>query len=1074
MRIISKAMRMFVALALIVAMVFTYSFSYSYAATDSNYGYVNSSAGLNVRKGPSTNFGQSTMLKNNSKVTIYEEKFVSSSSSSKSKIWLAINSSKNQYVRSDYIDGVHYSVRKGVTTVDLNYRKGAGVGMKRAGTFKKGQKISVVCDAKTHDNHSWYKVKVGSKYYYVSSKYVTLNSTSTPTPTPSPTKPEDNNNSEFNCRVTGSVNASFGLNVRKGPATNYAKVGHLSDNLGVNIYSEKFVSSNNYSNSYVWLKIDNTNEKYVRSDFVDKVKYQATQGQITKSTSYKYGAGDSMKNAGTFKTDEKINVVCKSYSKENTLWYKVKVGSKYYYVIAKNVSFTIKPDAPVEKPIEKPDTPVEKPADKNVLITEGKVNASYGLNVRKGPSVGTSQVGSLTDNQAINIYEEEFVSDTSYSQDYVWLKIDNKNDKYVRSDYVDNIVYHSTYGKTTTYLNYRIGAGTKMTKVGMLEKDKTIEIVAKAKSNSNQLWYKIKHNGLYYYVSAEFVDLNDGLTPEEPSGTTTPPVMQEKEFEAFMTKEGFPESYKVKLRELHAAHPSWVFYAQQIKIPYESVIDKEAKTGASSPSLISYIYPDSYKSVADGDYAFGKYTKTKANGSKNGVFIYNNAEFAIVDEIFTSDTAAWSKVEFNGQTGYIESSDIRDAKYKTVQGTANIRTNVRKGASTKTAVLGTFPKGEKFEIALLVTASNGTKWYKIKYGNSYAYIHEPNLDIKGSTSKGTGKIDKETYISHDAGGWKAADRSAVSYYMDPRNFLNTNDIYMFEDLAFHPEYQTEELVGKIISGTQLSSKGFKASWFVEAGQKYKVSPVHLAARAKVETGGGSGVALSGTPFNYNGGNFSGIYNPYNIGASSCSNPVLKGLYWAATGTSYQRPWNDKRKSVIGGAQFISSGYINNNQNSMYTQKFNVANGLTRVATHQYMTNITAPLQESAAVRNQYKNLGITNETLTFIIPVYQNMPTKAVNKPTAAGNNNCFMSMISVDGYEFTKPFDKDSTTYTLSKTLGSSVSSINIKAYPNAKDAVVSGAGVVNIKTGKNEIKIKVNSSSGKIKTYTIIVNKK
>ncbi len=85
-------------------------------------------------------------------------------------------------------------------------------------------------------------------------------------------------------------------------------------------------------------------------------------------------------------------------------------------------------------------------------------------------------------------------------------------------------------------------------------------------------------------------------------------------------------------------------------------------------------------------------------------------------------------------------------------------------------------------------------------------------------------------------------------------------------------------------------------------------------------------------------------------------------------------WNTKQTAIDGAAKFLASGYINNKQNTMYLERFNVANGASRVATHQYMTNIMAPYSESLTTKNAYSSYGITNEALVFLIPVYTNMP----------------------------------------------------------------------------------------------------
>ena len=78
----------------------------------------------------------------------------------------------------------------------------------------------------------------------------------------------------------------------------------------------------------------------------------------------------------------------------------------------------------------------------------------------------------------------------------------------------------------------------------------------------------------------------------------------------------------------------------------------------------------------------------------------------------------------------------------------------------------------------------------------------------------------------------------------------------------------------------------------------------------------------------------------------------------------------------GAAQYIASGYISKKQNSIYFQRFNVANGLSNVGTHQYMTNTMAPYSEAYITKSSYAKMGITGESIAFIIPVYKNMPAK--------------------------------------------------------------------------------------------------
>ena len=73
---------------------------------------------------------------------------------------------------------------------------------------------------------------------------------------------------------------------------------------------------------------------------------------------------------------------------------------------------------------------------------------------------------------------------------------------------------------------------------------------------------------------------------------------------------------------------------------------------------------------------------------------------------------------------------------------------------------------------------------------------------------------------------------------------------------------------------------------------------------------------------------------------------------------------------------IEPSEISKSQNTIYFQKFNVANGLNNVGTHQYMTNIMAPYSEAHITKTSYSRLGIPGESLGFIIPVYKNMPSR--------------------------------------------------------------------------------------------------
>ena len=98
-------------------------------------------------------------------------------------------------------------------------------------------------------------------------------------------------------------------------------------------------------------------------------------------------------------------------------------------------------------------------------------------------------------------------------------------------------------------------------------------------------------------------------------------------------------------------------------------------------------------------------------------------------------------------------------------------------------------------------------------------------------------------------------------------------------------------------------------------------------------------SISGTVSGYEG-----YYNYYNQGAykTATASAVVNGLKYAAkTDAATLRPWNTRMKSVIGGAIYIGSRYINRGQNTIYYEKFDMVTPYT----HQYMTNVLAPRSE---------------------------------------------------------------------------------------------------------------------------------
>ncbi len=326
-----------------------------------------------------------------------------------------------------------------------------------------------------------------------------------------------------------------------------------------------------------------------------------------------------------------------------------------------------------------------------------------------------------------------------------------------------------------------------------------------------------------------------------------------------------------------------------------------------------------------------------------------------------------------------------------------------------------------------------------------------------------------TWYPYDGDSWFAVSDDLLAYYMDPRTYLYQNYIFCFEALSYQDGMQNQNGVESILKGTfmeQSTPPGESRTYsdiLMEAGRTYGVSPYHLAARIKQEQGADMGICASG-----NSQTYPGIFNHFNIGAYDSSNPALLGLKYAAASGSYGRPWNSAYKSLMGGAEYLSSSFISEGQDTLYTQKFNVTNS-DCLFWHQYMSNVQAPAYEGNYQYQAYAENGLLDSTIVFKIPVYLNMPEYAVDKPADSGNPNCSLKSLSIAGYSLTPSFHYATSNYSLIVPKGTD--SITVSAEAASGSASVSGTGKISLDTGTNTVRVTVTAQNGSQSSYVITV---
>ena len=223
-------------------------------------------------------------------------------------------------------------------------------------------------------------------------------------------------------------------------------------------------------------------------------------------------------------------------------------------------------------------------------------------------------------------------------------------------------------------------------------------------------------------------------------------------------------------------------------------------------------------------------------------------------------------------------------------------------------------------------------------------------------------------------GWYRASKSAIAYMMDPRNSLTESYIFQFQDLTSSAGTYAD--VSKMISGSFLTKySSYSTDSIINAilssAKSYNISPFHIVSRILQEQGT-NGSILNG--YTYNGRK---VYNLFNIGATGNSDAeiIKNGAKYA-----YDNHWFTPQVCINGSASFLNNGYFKKGQSTLYFQKFNVVDK-NNLYQNQYMQNIRAANDEGNKIYNSYVKNGLLSSQFEFVIPVYENMPSKACPSP---------------------------------------------------------------------------------------------
>lgn len=636
---------------------------------------------------------------------------------------------------------------------------------------------------------------------------------------------------------------------------------------------------------------------------------------------------------------------------------------------------------------------------------------------------------------------------------------------------LDSYAYTGTATVKASSLNVRSDAGTGYSAVARLAAGASVRITGEKTGTDGKNWYQIQYTGSNGqsgtgYVSSSYIRI--------PVSYST-----DASFEAYLTSQGFPESYKDGLRQLHAQYPNWVFRAKNTGIDWNTAIENESVLGRN---LVATGSISSWKSVESGAYNWDNSTWTGFDGSNWVAASQDIIRYYMDPRNFLDDTYVFQFLshEYDGNTqtkegltGMVSGSFLSGTTDST--GTGGSSSGDTSGPSSSSS--GSSSSGQ--------VSKEGPGG---KNGATGDADHGPG--VVGSSSSNTQSSSGSSNVSTQAPGTGSENSSSTetssgnvsleaphaSITPKEHNLVTSNVSLVAPGQSDGSSTNSSTSIsqpgnvtsdtgtsGQTGSSVSVSSSKTYVDILMDAAAKSGVSPYVLAAMILQEQGVNGGTPLiSG---NYSG--YSGYYNFFNVEAyqSGSMSATQMGLRYASQSGSYGRPWNTVEKSILGGAQNYGENYVKAGQNTFYLKKFNVQG--SNPYKHQYMSNVQGAASEAERLSKAYSSL--KNSALEFYIPVFNNMPEQACAAPTGNGSPNNKLSNLSAEGFSLTPSFGKDTLSYNL--IVDTSVASIQISASAADGNASVAGTGNIALTGNSNDIAVVVTAQNGSTRTYSIHV---
>lgn len=408
-----------------------------------------------------------------------------------------------------------------------------------------------------------------------------------------------------------------------------------------------------------------------------------------------------------------------------------------------------------------------------------------------------------------------------------------------------------------------------------------------------------------------------------------------------LKNKGFPESYINDLVSLHKKYPNWIFTPLKTNLDWKTAVNGERSRHKNqliekNSSNSTDMYCSCSNCYKNGAYVIQEASNWVSASQKAVEYYMDPRNWLNEKGIFQFESTEYDGTQTRaGVESILSGTWMADSliRYKTTEG------------NTVTYTHSNYPNGIKYSDAILRVASeSGMSAYYLA-----SKIRQENGGATASATavNGTSSPFQGIYNYYNIG----ANTGAKDGLAWAAGYLQSN-----KKTTLYSTYDSEK---KVAGGTKttLPTKQYM-TYIGKYGNYYKVR----------------------------------LYNesPYKEGAIGyVLISDLRTKYF-----NHGRPWINPYRSIYYGAKYIYDKF--STQTSGYLQKFNVNPASNELFGHEYMANVAAASAESTTTYYAYKNANILPITKTFVIPVFNNMPTNSSGSTTTNTTNPNFVDKVGL------------------------------------------------------------------------------